>query len=409
MLFKALLRRLNGGTDTASTKVSSSHRQSSHLVYEKYPKFPVLVFRLLRHEASQFDESAVQAHKIFPALEIIERSGIPRLYQVEIMDALWRHAESRDWSVREKAAKALSYSFGQNDLYEEVKAIIASSNWPSQNALHGRLLCLRFLLARAEPPLSRVILCKLEQRRCQYQTTDVEVDAFERLVPVLVDSWDVMVVSNPCPITAAAYLSIRADIFKILLQSRSKLHDPALSDKMLPLITLCLGPAAQTLLDARSVNRSPTLGCLHNVERPMMALKNDAIQRYLRLNYHAIELTKAAGTYGQTRLSNDEAETLIILDEARSNMSDEGTMAILRHNSPILLQMADGLMRPANWKPIMPQDCPRDPRHADYEIALQGQVLGSAYGRLSKFGAVNAWMRQVILAGDERSVGLFRS
>lgn len=161
MLFKALLRRLNGGTDATSTKVRSSHHQSSQLVYEKYPNIPALVLRLLRDETFPDEGPVVQAHKVFSALEIIERSGVPNRYQVEITKALWQHAESRDWSIREKAAKALSYVLSDKDLYAEASAILDPSNWPSQNALHGRLLCLQFLLARADLPVSGESLCKL--------------------------------------------------------------------------------------------------------------------------------------------------------------------------------------------------------------------------------------------------------
>jgi len=153
MLFKALLRRLNGGTDTASTKIPSSHRQSSHLVYEKYTNIPILILRLLQIELSPNGRGAVQAHKVFPALEIIERSGMPLQYQAEITEALWYYARSPDWSIREKAAKALSCVLGDRDLYKEAKATLTPSNGTSQNALHGRLLCLRFLLAQAEMPL----------------------------------------------------------------------------------------------------------------------------------------------------------------------------------------------------------------------------------------------------------------
>lgn len=61
------------------------------------------------------------------------------------------------------------------------------------------------------------------------QTIDMTLDAFERLVPLLVDSWEAMVVSNHCPITAAAYLNIRADLYKILLKCDSKLQKHSVS------------------------------------------------------------------------------------------------------------------------------------------------------------------------------------
>lgn len=158
MLFKALLKRLNGGTDTSSTKASSSHRRFSQLTYQKYANLPELLLRLLRRTPTQTQANgrelypAMQAHKVFPALEVIERSGIPSQYESLFLDALRYYNESPDWSIREKAAKALSLIVDETSIVEEVTSLLAP-NWISQNALHGRLLRLRFLLARNEAPL----------------------------------------------------------------------------------------------------------------------------------------------------------------------------------------------------------------------------------------------------------------
>lgn len=159
MLFKALLRRLNGGTDTASTKVSSYYRRSSSMAYEKCPNLPGLILKLLgsseipqtTSSTRNLDET-IRTQSVFAALEVIERSGIPRAYEAEILETLWRYAECPDWSLREKAAKALSLVVGDHDIEEQVKRLL-SPDWTTQNALHGRLLCLRFSLSRNQPPL----------------------------------------------------------------------------------------------------------------------------------------------------------------------------------------------------------------------------------------------------------------
>ena len=50
------------------------------------------------------------------------------------------------------------------------------------------------------------------------------------LVVLIRDSWNKMVVSNDCPVTRATFLNIRAEAYKVLLRSGSKLsgffHDP---------------------------------------------------------------------------------------------------------------------------------------------------------------------------------------
>lgn len=158
MLFKALLKRLNGGTDTSSAKTSSSHRRFSQLTYEKYSNLPDLLLRLLRRTPIQTQVTGrelyptMQAHRVFPALEVIERSGIPSQHQGPFRDALQYYNESPDWSIREKAAKALSLIVDERSIVKEVTGLL-SPNWRSQNALHGRLLRLRFLIARNEAPL----------------------------------------------------------------------------------------------------------------------------------------------------------------------------------------------------------------------------------------------------------------
>ena len=165
MLFKALLNRLNGGTDTSSTKASSSHRRFSHLTYEKYPNLPNLILRLLRRIPTQMlvtgreFHPTRQAHRVFPALEVIERFGIPYQHQGQFLDALRYYNESPDWSIREKAAKALSLIVDEKSIVEEVTSLLAP-DWKTQNALHGRLLRLRFLLTHNEAPLFGKLLSK---------------------------------------------------------------------------------------------------------------------------------------------------------------------------------------------------------------------------------------------------------
>lgn len=166
MFFKALLRRLNGGTDTASTKVSSSYRRSSNTAYETCPNLPGLLLKLLGSSEIPYTTSSQRildetftTQSVFAALEVIERSGIPHAYEAEIFNTLWRYAECPDWSLREKAAKTLSFVVGDHDIESQIKRLL-SPDWASQNALHGRLLCLRFIVGRSQPPLFGSMLSK---------------------------------------------------------------------------------------------------------------------------------------------------------------------------------------------------------------------------------------------------------
>ena len=147
---KALLNRINGGTNTSSTRVSSSHRRFSKLIYEKYPNLPHLTLSLLR-SASNHDTGrrggggSLHAHKVFPGLEIVERFGLPVSLREPIEGAILRHLEGPIWPLRVKAARAFITGRASKDVVEEARSLL-SSPWCGQNALHGRLLYLRSLL-----------------------------------------------------------------------------------------------------------------------------------------------------------------------------------------------------------------------------------------------------------------------
>ncbi|KAI4113654.1 MAG: hypothetical protein LQ345_005409, partial [Seirophora villosa] len=134
MLLKALITRMNDGTNTASSKVSSSHRRLSTLVYDKFQNVPDLLLRLLNHDdnlnqesplaqsrAALPHDSVLQAQQVFSALEIIEHSGIPKRHESEIWRAVWSQVEGPVWAIREKAAKALSHLPVSNDIEQEVQ------------------------------------------------------------------------------------------------------------------------------------------------------------------------------------------------------------------------------------------------------------------------------------------------
>ena len=149
---KALLNRINGGTDTSSSRASSSHRRFSRLIYEKFPNLPDLILRLLSSPARDFciqQGDILHAQRVFPALEIVERFGLPMSHAKEIRQAMVQYLEGPVWSLREKAAKALSAVMLGSDLVKETKRLL-SKDWRYQNVLHGRLLCLRWLLQRFE-------------------------------------------------------------------------------------------------------------------------------------------------------------------------------------------------------------------------------------------------------------------
>ena len=156
MLMKALITRLNGGTDTFSKTAPSSHRRSTKLVYQKVPSLPTLLLRLLgsqnqvSHSHDSLHTPKVQA--VFPALEIVERFGLPIVLGEEVEQAVKAYMEGSSWALREKAAKATSSNIVPSDVVQHVHELLAL-DLCSQNALHGRLMCLKWLLRRTREEL----------------------------------------------------------------------------------------------------------------------------------------------------------------------------------------------------------------------------------------------------------------
>ena len=149
---KALLKRINGGTDTSSTKAPSSHRRLSKLAFHKFPILSDLTLRLLcSHLVGETTSDApggvLHAQKVFPALEIVERFDLPSRHRDAIKRAILDHLEGPVWALRDKAAKVLSLIVDEKDLMDEFHRLL-SDDWRSHNALHGRLLQSRWLIRR---------------------------------------------------------------------------------------------------------------------------------------------------------------------------------------------------------------------------------------------------------------------
>ena len=161
MLLKALLVRLTGGNETTSRVGSQPHlRGSSSRTYESYPVLSALVLRLLRHQSSYnphkdgvtsnntLDTASQTIHMVFPALEIIERIGAAPSEKGIIEQLLLVHLDNPVWNLRDKVAMLLSGLVeGQvllRNLYTLMQDALHQERVPPQNALHGRLLCLKY-------------------------------------------------------------------------------------------------------------------------------------------------------------------------------------------------------------------------------------------------------------------------
>lgn len=153
MLLKALLTRMSGGAATNTSKERGDHRRFSKLAFEKYKDLSLMVVQLLQKSVTldphiDYTEEGLetrQVEKAYPAMEIIERVGVPRNYRAVIKKLLMQLLGNRVWNLREKAAKTLSLLVDDDEILEEVRELCVYKSH-DQNAVHGRLLYLKYML-----------------------------------------------------------------------------------------------------------------------------------------------------------------------------------------------------------------------------------------------------------------------
>ena len=174
MLLKSLLTRLTGGTSSSPQTGLGGYRRASKLTYEKYPVLADLVVHLLQQnlqgtgEDAHLDVQTKFVQDVFPAMEIIERVGVPDSHNNVIKHFLLQQLDSPVWNLREKAAKTLIAMTEEQEILRDIANTFAMGHY-SQNGLHGRLLCLKHLIC--EPYAGKLAI----QQRLFIQVTDHSV------------------------------------------------------------------------------------------------------------------------------------------------------------------------------------------------------------------------------------------
>lgn len=222
MLLQALLKRFNGGADTNSRRVASSHGQFSPLTYEKFPVLAGLLLRLLDHWHDG-SASVIYAQRVFPALEIVERFGIPNVHRKEIMQALERHRSSPIWPIREKAAKAYGMITEADDILIPIRQMIDTSKNRSQNEIHGQLLSLRVMLNRGMLTQMRTLTRRLIKHQFVPAANLRAANHQHTLLVWLFKLFDQYIPKSVCSIITAVTFDIGADVAESLLKFRGLL------------------------------------------------------------------------------------------------------------------------------------------------------------------------------------------
>lgn len=141
MLFRALIDRLIGTNDAFSD--DELHTQN-RLSDESITSLMHVVLQLLTTDA---DVNQAKAEVVFPALQLLQRVQPPSSLAEKIQALVLKLVSSRQWLVRDKAAKTYSTLVPSRDRVSRVAELIRYGS-RSQNELHGVLLTVKYLIEK---------------------------------------------------------------------------------------------------------------------------------------------------------------------------------------------------------------------------------------------------------------------
>lgn len=151
LLLHALIATLFGTTESKASMETGWDGRTLRLSYTKYSTLPPILLSLLQSGQRAMEPSTLAqssaAESVFPALEIIRRAGPPESHRDELYGYITRYLGSRQWHVREIAARTLCSFLLGGDWLTSVKALLEESR-SSANMLHGTLLAVKFFLER---------------------------------------------------------------------------------------------------------------------------------------------------------------------------------------------------------------------------------------------------------------------
>jgi hypothetical protein len=144
MLFRALIDRLLGNNDYNSSIQTTNVSRMSWTSTRGLEKS---MFNLLDKPVTNMYSPAEAVESVFPALNIIQRVPPPESLRPKIRDIVLRLSQSSHWHVRDMAARTYSGLISGNDTYHTIHTLLHECiDMKSQNKLHGRLLCIYYLL-----------------------------------------------------------------------------------------------------------------------------------------------------------------------------------------------------------------------------------------------------------------------
>jgi len=269
MLFRALLDRLLGTNDSY---VDDDLPPQTHVSLAKIPNLIDIILRLLSGSSthpdlqhpgpSQQGVASAVPEGVFPALQLLQRASPSPERLREVQDAVFRLMSSTHWHVRDKAARTYAMLSPADELMLTFEELLKTGNG-YQNALHGSLLCVKYVLGR----LHALGLLQIPQ-------------AFSALSQALPSLY----VENACPITRSALVDLHTAL------SKHSNHDST--------------PAVSSVLSNPSIELRQLLRTHHHTSWSTTALLRQSL---------------AVAIVYQTQSDPSSVETLHILAERDTN------------------------------------------------------------------------------------------
>lgn len=212
MLFRALMDRLIGTNDAFSDE--DTHTQS-RLSEEAITSLMQVVLQLLATDA---DVNQAKAEVVFPALQLLQRVQPPSSLAEDIQASVLRLASSRQWLVREKAAKTYSTLVPARDRVGRVEELIRHKT-QSQNEAHGVLLTVKYLMERHGKSFSTE---GQSGGNCWVARllTSADMDAVINAMQSRIDD---LFYDNACSFTQAAFVDVQKAFFYAAIQKQRHL------------------------------------------------------------------------------------------------------------------------------------------------------------------------------------------
>ena len=212
MLFRAVIDRLLGTSDAHLTDTVSTARHTKLALGNDVVE---TILELLPTDI----ESTASVEGVFPALQLLQRVSMPEDKRFRALGRVLKLTGSTSWLIRDKAAMTHAALVGRKDTSGELRQRLGIS-MVNQNAAHGALLCVRYLILELRGSSRSEIRSDV---RVGGDTTSQT--SLLRDVVAAITSDTHFYYDNNCAVTQAAHVDLIAETLRCLHSYRGDGED----------------------------------------------------------------------------------------------------------------------------------------------------------------------------------------